>query len=66
MIDKEILLKLTLLEKLLETVLLKQDQISTRISADICVSAVQAERALEVEKMKEMARKAIEKAASFN
>ena len=66
MIDKEILLKLTLLEKLLETVLLKQDQISTQISADICVSAVQAERALEVEKMKEMARKAIEKAASFN
>ena len=66
MIDKEILLKLTLLEKLLETVLLKQDQISTQISADRCVSAVQAERALEVEKMKEMARKAIEKAASFN
>ena len=66
MIDKEILLKLTLLEKLLETVLLKQDQISTQISADICVSAVQAERVLEVEKMKEMARKAIEKAASFN
>ena len=66
MIDKEILLKLTLLEKLLETVLLKQDQISAQISADISVSAVQAERALEVEKMKEMARKAIEKAASFN
>ena len=66
MIDKEILLKLTLLEKLLETVLLKQDQISTQISADISVSTVQAERALEVEKMKEMARKAIEKAASFN
>ena len=66
MIDKEILLKLTLLEKLLETVLLKQDQISAQLSADISVSAVQAERALEVEKMKEMARKAIEKAASFN
>ena len=66
MIDKEILLKLTLLEKLLETVLLKQDQISAQISADISVSTVQAERALEVEKMKEMARKAIEKAASFN
>ena len=66
MIDKEILLKLTLLEKLLETVLLKQDQISAQISADISVSAVQAERALEVEKMKEMARKAIEKATSFN
>ena len=66
MIDKEILLKLTLLEKLLETVLLKQDQISAQISADVSVSAVQAERALEVQKMKEMARKAIEKAASFN
>tara|TARA_A100001015_G_scaffold312296_1_gene417212 strand:+ start:1028 stop:1228 length:201 start_codon:yes stop_codon:yes gene_type:complete len=66
MIDKEILIKLTLLEKLLETLLLKQDQISAQISDDISVSAVQAERALEVEKMKEMARKAIEKAASFN
>ena len=66
MIDKEILLKLTLLEKLLETVLLKQDQISAQISADVSVSAVQAERALEVQKMREMARKAIEKAASFN
>ena len=66
MIDKEILSRLTKMERLLEKVLLKQDVLSKQISADLTMSAIQNERSLELQEIEEMAKKAIQKAASFN
>ena len=66
MIDEEILSKLTKIEGLLEKVLLGQDVISKQLSTDMTMSAIKAERSLELKKIEEMAKKAIQKAASFN
>ena len=66
MIDKEILSRLTKMERLLEKVLLKQDVLTKQISADLTISAIQTERSLELQEIEEMAKKAIQKAASFN
>ena len=66
MIDKEILSKLTKIEGLLEKVLLGQDVISKQISADMTMTAIQTERSLELKEIEEMAKNAIQKAASFN
>jgi len=59
MIDEELREELASIRNLLTEVLVNQDILSKRISADVAIKATQAERAVELNRLRQTASQAI-------
>jgi hypothetical protein len=66
MIDEELREELASIRNLLNEVLLNQDILSKKISADTAVKAVQAERAVELARLRRTADKATRRTATVD
>ena len=66
MIDEELREELASIRNLLNEVLVNQDILSKKISADTAVKAVQADRAVEIARLQKTALKAIRKTATVD
>ena len=66
MIDEELREELATIRNLLNEVLVNQDILSKKISADVAIQATQAERAVEIARLQKTALKAIRKTATVD
>lgn len=66
MIDEELREELASIRNLLTEVLVNQDILSKKISADVAIQATQAERAVEIARLQKTALKAIRKTATVD
>ena len=66
MIDEELREELATIRNLLTAVLVNQDILSKKISADVAIQATQAERAVEIARLQKTALKAIRKTATVD
>ena len=64
--DLELREELASIRNLLTEVLVNQDILSKKISADVAIQATQAERAVEIARLQKMALKAIRKTATVD
>jgi len=66
MIDEELREELATIRNLLTEVLVNQDILSKRISADVAIQATQSERAVELARLRKMADKATRRTATVD
>ena len=66
MIDEELREELATIRNLLTEVLVNQDILSKRISADVAIQATQSERAVELARLRKMADKATRRIATVD
>jgi hypothetical protein len=64
--DSELREELASIRNLLNEVLINQDILSKKISADVAIQATQAERAVEIARLQKTALKAIRKTATVD